>query len=378
MKQKALLSFALVAFLVSAGSSYQQKFQPKEPLKLTGKVDSEALKKTIQKAVDFLQKEKDADGWKFDGPKVTGATSKIGLRATPICVTAMACMALSYHGLDLDKSNLETVAKGLNFILNNKPKKVADDNQNWTYPFVLIFLSDQLRKETSEEMKTRIKDYINHVMECVKLGESKKGGWEYKDGKPTTFLTSGMLVALFDAKSVGIDIPEKMIQAGVTSLEKGHKDEGGYTYYGAGGPKETGTISDPKGSMGRLGSCELSMFLAGKRTAEDLKKAAESFLENRGQLDKVRGYTGTHVKNLFYNAAYYFMYGHYFMSRLSRYLDDETRKNLTPYLQEVFILIQESDGSWTDHPHSGKTYGTAMGLMTLGELAAPSIKPKKE
>jgi hypothetical protein len=128
--------------------------------------------------------------------------------------------------------------------------------------------------------------------------------------------------------------------------------------------------------MGRLGGCELSLFFAGKRTADDLKKATDSFLTNRGELDKVRGYTGTHMKNLYFNAAYYFLFGHYYMARLSRYLDDDSRKNFTPYLQEVFIQTQESDGSWTDHPHSGKTYGAAMGLLALGEVVAPSLKKK--
>jgi hypothetical protein len=229
--------FFVIGIFLTGGLVEHQQFKPKDPLKLTGKVESEVVKKTIQKAIDFLLKEKDGDCWTFDGPKVGGATRKIGLRATNICLTSMICMALSLHLQDLDKSNHEIIAKGLEYVLSNKPKKESNDNMNWTYPFVLSFLATQLKQETSGGLKDKIKEYMSYIVECARLGESVKGGWEYIDKKPTTFVTSAMLVGFYDAKSVGVEVPEKSIDKAVASLDKGSKDDGGYTYYGMGGPK---------------------------------------------------------------------------------------------------------------------------------------------
>ncbi len=373
IRRTASLLVVIGIFIIGSSAGDQGKTQKKEPLKLTGKVESEVLNKTIQKAIDFLKSKQDDKSWRFDGKNIAG----LGAMVTPLCLTAMACMALSFHSADLDKSSSEAIERGLNFILNNKHKKKTDDALTWSFAPILSFMTHQLGRETSEEMRVKIKDYAAHVVECIGLCARKNGGWDYTKSKTTTSsLTGGILAALLEAKAAGIDVPAKLIENTAAEIERCKSKDGGYDYYGPGARKEDNVAGYLKASMGRLCACELALFLIGRRKAEDLNAVIETFLKNRGHLDRVRGNSGAHVKSEHWNASYYFLFGHYYAARLCRYLDAETHKKVIPYLQEVFILTQDSDGSWIDHPAVGKTYGVAMGLLTLGELQAPLIKAK--
>ncbi|MBI4565572.1 MAG: PDZ domain-containing protein [Planctomycetes bacterium] len=203
-------------------------------------------------------------------------------------------------------------------------------------------------------------------------GLPKDGGWSYYQMGAVSFGTATAVLALYDAKEVGVQFSEDALSRAVQFLEwcrlyKEGSDEYGYAYH-AGATK--GPIGDVRASIGRLGVCELALLRAGKRDEGDLSWALDMFARRRGELDKVRGYPGNHFTRSYMNAAYYYLYGHYNTARACNYLkrDPQQARRVATLIQEALLKIQYEEGTWTDHEAWGQLYGTAMALMALGEI----------
>jgi hypothetical protein len=181
--------------------------------------------------------------------------------------------------------------------------------------------------------------------------EVRDGGWAYYSWADSmSFMTATALLALFDARDMGIDVPQAAIDRGLRAIESMKFEQGGevgyrYRTYGL-----HGYHIDIRSSIGRVAVCALALKRGGREA--DVEEAGRLFLRRRGELDRVRGYPGSHLVRLYGNTAYYFLYAHYYASRIVN-------------VSDVLLRIQRDDGSWTDHPCWGTVYGTAMALMSL-------------
>lgn len=197
------------------------------------------------------------------------------------------------------------------------------------------------------------------------------GGWSYYQMGAMSFCTATAVMALLEAQSIGIDIPQDAIDRGIrfvqaSKLRKEGAEEDAFAYSGRarGGP-----VADVRASIGRVAVCTLAEFQTGKAKIEDLQDALDTFVRRRGELDRVRGYPGNHFVRSFQNAAYYFLYGHYNSAHALHFLKDEaTKVRFGAFVQEALLKIQYEQGTWTDHEAWGQVYGTAMAVMALGEL----------
>lgn len=206
----------------------------------------------------------------------------------------------------------------------------------------------------------------------AKIGKgTRDGGWDYQapfSSGTQSFATAIALIALLDAKSVGVEVKGEVIDRGVdTLLAMRHREEGSWEdafYYTV--PDLGGAPPDVRASVGRTSICTLALLRAGKASEEDLACAVESFALRRGELDRVRGFGGTHYLRHFANAAYYFLFAHYASaSALPAVKDEALRKRCGKTILEALLKIQSPEGTWTDHPAFGQLYGTAMALMAL-------------
>jgi hypothetical protein len=196
------------------------------------------------------------------------------------------------------------------------------------------------------------------------------GGWSYYQMGAMSFPTASAVMALMDAKEIGCEIPQEVIDRGIRFVEAmrlpKEGDEDGYAYRAG---VTRGPAGDLRGAIGRIAVCELALLRAGKSNQAYLNNALRIFVEKRGELDRVRGYPGNHFSRSFMNAAYYFLYGHYYSGHALRWLKDEAaRKKYAAYIQEALIKLQHPEGTWTDHEAWGQLYGTAMAMTALGEL----------
>lgn len=219
----------------------------------------------------------------------------------------------------------------------------------------------------------------------------KDGGWDYQapfSSGTQSFTTAMALIALLDAKAVGVEVKAEVIDRAVdTLLGMRHREEGSWEdafYYTV--PDLGGPPPDVRASVGRTAICTLALHRAGKANQEDLACALESFALRRGELDRVRGFGGTHYLSHFANAAYYFLFAHYASAAALPSLDDKAlREKCSKTNLEALLKIQSAEGTWTDHPAFGQLYGTAMALMALEQAKSvvpeaykeplPSLKP---
>jgi hypothetical protein len=196
------------------------------------------------------------------------------------------------------------------------------------------------------------------------------GGWSYYSMGAMSFATATAVIALMDARDIGCDIPKDAIERGIANVlsqrltTKGSEDGFGYR-----GGATRGPSGDLRASVGRICVCELALLKAGKSDLKYLERAVKIFVNMRQELDLVLGYPGNHVRHSFANAAYYFMYAHYYSARTLHSLKEaDKRARYGAYIQEALLKHQMQDGTWHDHESWGRLYGTSMALMALGQL----------
>lgn len=199
----------------------------------------------------------------------------------------------------------------------------------------------------------------------------KDGGWSYYKIGAVSFTTATAILALLEARKMGCDVPQNSIDRAVqfllsSRLVNEKTGELGYAYHAQ---AKKGPIGDIRASVGRVGVCELALLQTGEHKVDRLHAALDVFIRRRGELDRVRGYPGNHFTRSFMNAAYYFLYAHYYTARATNHAKDkELAKKCASAIQEALLKIQHEEGTWTDHEAWGQLYGTSMALMALGEI----------
>lgn len=204
------------------------------------------------------------------------------------------------------------------------------------------------------------------------------GGWAYYPwmGLATTHSTSAALIALYRGRDLlGLQPPKVALAAGErliadmrvedpnnpkieSYLYKADAKEWAFSLPGA---------SDVRGNVGRICACELQQYLCKARSKEQLKRSVEIFHAYRYELDRVRDFWHTHARHLYQNAAYYWMYGHYYALVAARFVGGETFTKTNDVVLKAVMLDREESGTWLDHHAFGDLIGTAQALQILGE-----------
>jgi S1-C subfamily serine protease len=209
------------------------------------------------------------------------------------------------------------------------------------------------------------------------FSDIEEGGWSYYPdlGESMSFSTAAALLALYDsAASMNLVAPQAALKAAenlVDSLRVNDPEHAGAVSYHYRRSLQTkdfgGYNSDVRGSLGRLALCELCMVQAKRRTNADLEKSLLTWLEFRGELDRVRNYPYTHLTQLWNNAAYYWLFGHWYAMKAARAVGGKVCEKVNETVVKALMLKREKDGTWLHHESFGKTCGTAMALLALGE-----------
>lgn len=208
------------------------------------------------------------------------------------------------------------------------------------------------------------------------FSDIEEGGWSYYPdlGESMSFSTAAALLALYDAASLGIAVPKEALKAGenlVDSLraeDASHAGVFSYHYRRSLMTKDLGGYnSDVRGSLGRMALCDLCLLRAGRRAKDEVERSLRTWLEFRGELDRVRNYPYTHLAQLYNNAAYYWLFGHWYAMKAAREIGGKTCESVNAAVVKALMLKREKDGTWLHHESFGKTCGTAMALLALGE-----------
>lgn len=224
--------------------------------------------------------------------------------------------------------------------------------------------------------------------------KTEEGGWAYYPTmkESPSFCTAFAMLTLQDVQKDILPILAKNLKGPLKSAEKliagmRVKDPlaGGHEcyVYRAGSlerslpPTNDKSGVDMRGTQGRNTICELALYNKGKgsRGKSDIKRACDNFIKYRSELDAVRRmeYYATnrggspHNFDRWWNAAYYWNFGHYHTLVAAREVGGKTYKEINDVCTKAIMKTRLEDGTWLDHASFGKLVGTSLALWILGE-----------
>jgi hypothetical protein len=227
------------------------------------------------------------------------------------------------------------------------------------------------------ERRAKIERMIREQMGWLERYESIDGGWGYYDFRAgtqrpatdsTSFHTGAVLVALHEAKRIGVPPSESLVKRATDSIVRQRKRDFSYLYgeYLKWSPMHP--INRPGGSLGRSQCCNVALRAWGdeKITDEVIAVWLDRLFARNLWLDMARKRPIPHESH-FAVAGYFFYFGHYYAALCIEQLPASQRAFYQDHLAHVLLPLQEKDGSWWDYPlyNYHQQYGTAFTLMSL-------------
>lgn len=233
------------------------------------------------------------------------------------------------------------------------------------------------RNDGDAAKQQRIASLIRLQFDMLGRYESVDGGWGYYDfryqsNQPTSssisFVNGTVLIAFHEAKSIGLEAPERIVRRAIAATKRQQKSDFSYLYGEYLQYQPMRGINRPGGSLGRSQCCNLALRLWGddKITDNVVKNWLYRLYVRNGWLDIGRKRPVPHEAWM-QVAGYFYYYGHYYAALSLELLPESDRPAYRPLLAKLMVDRQEKDGSWWDYPlyDYHQPYGTAYALLTL-------------
>src|SRR5436190_12087508 len=239
-----------------------------------------AIDGAIDRGVAFLLKDQNKDGSWGSANRTKGlniyapvpdAHDAFRAAVTSLCISALIEVGGAAEPV------CKAVERGEAWLFERLPlvrRSSADALYNvWTHIYgiqALVKMHERLRTDAARRRK--VEDLIRNQIDFLKRFESIDGGWGYYDlrvgaqrptADSTSFMTAAALVALHEAKAVGVPAPDKLVQRACDSIRRQRKPDYSYLYgeYMKYSPMHP--INRPGGSLGRSQACNLALRLWG-------------------------------------------------------------------------------------------------------------------
>ena len=356
---------------------------------------AEAIQTALDRGIDFLLADQRTDGsWgSAERTKDLNIYAPVpgAHHAFRSAVTALAVMALVECEPTLESTRATKAAEAIESAqawLLSKAGKVrrADVDalyNTWGHAYALQgFVRLHQRAEGDQPLQAKLVKAAQAQADLLDRYTFINGGWGYYDftvhtkvpgSSPNSFTTATGLVALYEARELGVTYPEKKIARGVKSMLRQRYPDFSYAYgeYLRMNPRVD--INRPAGSLGRSQACNLALRMfeeevTGKTmvTDEVFKAWLNRLYARNGWLSIGRKYPVPHEAP-FGVAGYFYYYGHFYAGLTLELLPEADRPYFQDHLAHVLLPLQEKDGSWWDFPFYNyhQQYGTAMALVSL-------------
>ncbi|MFM7108574.1 MAG: hypothetical protein ACKOZU_08260 [Planctomycetaceae bacterium] len=342
------------------------------------------LDAAISRGVAFLVGDQNADG-SFGTPERTkdlniaaGVGSHHGFRAA---TTALAVQSLVEED-DGSPAVARAIDRGEAWLVAELPRVRRHDPMLiynvWAHAYgIQALVALHGRRPDDAARRARLEELIRGQQDLLGRYESVEGGWGYYDfgagtqrpnSSSQSFVNAAVLVALHDAKGIGVEPPDKLVRRAVAATELQKLPDFSYLYGSYLKWKPRREVNRPAGSLGRSQACNLALRLWGDETITDevLERWLDRLVDRNGWLEMGRKRPVPH-ESFAQVAGYFYYFGHYYAARVIDELPPAARPRHQDALARILLAVQDADGSWWDYPlyDYHQQYGTGYALMTL-------------
>jgi len=346
---------------------------------------AEAIDQAIERGVAFLLQRQNKDG-SWGSPRrtkglniyapVPGAHHAFRAAVTSLCVSALIEVGDSRPAVQRAIERGEAwIVRHLRKLRRATPRAIYN---TWGHAYGIQALARMIKRRPGDTTRRqRFAKLIEEQIDLLARYESVFGGWGYYDfrartqkpsSSPTSFLTATVLVALDEAKEVGLAPPQRLIARAVATIHRQQKPDFTYLYSESSKWRPMYVINRPGGSLGRSQACNVALRRWGDEriTDEVLKTWLNRLFARNLWLDIGRKRPVPH-ESWFQVAGYFYYYGHYYAALCIEELKPNERRYFQNHLAYILLQRQEKDGSWWDYPlyDYHQQYGTALALMSL-------------
>ena len=342
------------------------------------------IQKSLNQGSSFLLKRQNPDGSWGSARQTKGlnifAPVPGSHRAFRLAVTALSVSALLEIKAD-DKNYSNCLDKAQTYLLDNLPQlrrasPMALYNV-WSHCYALQALSRMHMLSKERKKRQSIEKVMAQQIKMLETYESIDGGWGYYDfnaqtkqpsGSSISFVNATGLIALKEAESRGIEVPEKLVRRALDAIKRQRLPDHSYLYGEYLKYRPRHGINRPAGSLGRSNACNLALEIweDPSITDEIHKTCLDRLIKRNGWLSVARKRPVPH-ESWFAVAGYFFYYGHLYAAFCVDSLSPGDQPHYKNELAKILIPLQEKDGSWWDFPSYDyhQQYGTAMALLSL-------------
>jgi hypothetical protein len=350
----------------------------------------EEITAAIRRGIQFLLDDQRPDG-SWGSPE---NTKGLNIYAPPpgahdafrTGVTGLAIMALveaEQQATDEQRPRVESaIDRGEHWLGERLPRlrRATPDAlyNTWGHAYAIQALVRLYQRAAGDaDRQARLKALCASQADMLSRYSFLAGGWGYYDmvagtqipgDASNSFTTATCLIALGEAKSIGVDFPERLIKKAIASIHRQQYPDFTYAYgeYLELAPMHL--VNRAGGSLGRSQVCNLALRLYGddRVTDEVIETWLDRLIARNGWLSIGRKRPIPHESH-FYVAGYFYYYGHWYASQCIELLPPAARPHFQDHLAHVLLPLQERDGSWWDYPFYNyhQQYGTAMAVMSL-------------
>jgi hypothetical protein len=349
-------------------------------------VTAAELAAAIDRGVAYLLDAQRADGSWGSADNTKGgvdiyAPPPGGHHAFRAGVTALCVSAVVESGRD-DAAARAAVDRGEAWLLERLPKlrrATPDALYNiWGHAYGIEALALLHGRHAGDAAaQARIRECIAGQVELLDRYETVDGGWGYYDfdvgskkpaGSPNSFTTATVLLALADARDLGVEVPERLFDRGLATVRRQMKPDRSYLYGEHHKYRPQHPVNLPAGSLGRSQACNAVLRRLGDADVTDAATVAwlERLFARNGWLGLGRKKPIPH-ESWFAVAGYFFFYGHFYAAECIESLPAPLRPPLQDALARAILPLQEPNGCWWDYPFYDyhTQYGTAFAVRSL-------------
>lgn len=307
-----------------------------------------------RRAVEWLLRHQDQTGGWTDSRYVYCDSPKI-LPNVDMAVTSLAAAAL-LEWRDVAPARIDAaLAAAIPYLMDEKRMARRQNEEAYADAYRLLFLARRQAGLTGKDRNAGLDAMKARIASLA--GQQRKSGlfWhEYEN----PFVTAAVVQCLDAAKRAGGEVPDAIFTRTRDGLERCRSKDARYTYAGQGRP------SVAKDCSSRSPMCEDARRICGGE-GSDVAAALARFAEFLDRQEAVRVCDFHSDGEL---GGFFFFHGFFHATEAARALPPEKRAEFEAKLLEHLVKIPEWDGSFLDSHELGKSYGTAMALLSLRNL----------